>query len=62
MQSGMAKTKPKGGAPHPTSNPEARNAPEMTARMHFYAVRNAGDQLRWVSIPRTTKPDRMVGR
>ncbi len=54
---------PKGEATKATSNPEARNAPAMSAKMHFYAVRNAGDQLRWAHVPRTSKkPDRMVGR
>ena len=63
MQLRVEKARPKGEAAKSTSNPEVRNAPEMTAKMHFYAVRNAGDQLRWASAPRTgKKPDRMVGR
>ncbi|MGH9919462.1 MAG: hypothetical protein ACRD6W_11430 [Nitrososphaerales archaeon] len=40
-----------------------QNSPKMTARMHFYAVRSAGDQLRWDSAPTTgKKSERMVGR
>ncbi|HVB95677.1 MAG TPA: hypothetical protein VND41_03650 [Nitrososphaerales archaeon] len=63
MQLRIEKAKPEGEAQHSTSNPEAQKAPDITARMHFYAVRNAGDQLRWTSTPRTgKKPDRMVGR
>ena len=59
----IEKTRPKGETPHSTSSPEAQKAPEMTARMHFYAVRNAGDRLRWTSAPAPgKKPDRMVGR
>jgi len=57
------KARPGDAKPQPTSNPEAPDAPELNARMHFYAVRNAGDQLRWADAPRSgKKPDRMVGR
>jgi hypothetical protein len=63
MQERIEKARPKREALKSTSNPEAQNALDMTARMHFYAVRSTGDQLRWVSTPRTNKkPDRMVGR
>ena len=63
MQLRVEKAKPKGETSHFTSNPEAQNVPEITARMHFYAVRNTGDQLRWAGSPRSgKKPDRMVGR
>lgn len=63
MQPGKEKSKPKGETPHSTSNPEVQNSAEMTAKMHFYAVRNAGEQLRWASPVRTGRqPDRMVGR
>jgi hypothetical protein len=63
MQLGIEKSRPKGDTPHSTSNPEAQKVPDITARMHFYAVRNTGDQLRWTHIARTSKkPDRMVGR
>jgi hypothetical protein len=63
MQLGIEKTKAKGATPHSTSNPEGQNAPDFMARMHFYAVRNTGDQLRWESTPRSSKkPDRMEGR
>ena len=35
----------------------------MTARMHFYAVRSTGDQLRWATAPQTgNRPERMEGR
>jgi len=52
-----------GDAMKSTSNHEAQSAPEMSAKMHLYAVRNAGDQLRWAHAPGTSKkPDRMVGR
>jgi hypothetical protein len=46
-----------------TVDAPSRTAGDITARMHFYAVHNAGDQLRWpgVQFPRS-KPDRMVGR
>ena len=63
MRTKVEKVEPAGKAAKPTSNPEAHNAPEITARMHFYAVRNRGDQLRWPNAPKTgKKPDRMVGR
>ncbi len=63
MQLRVEKAKPKGENPHSTSNPEAHNAVDVTAWMHFYAIRNAGDQLRWADTSRIgKKPDRMVGR
>ncbi len=63
MQLRVEKAKPREETPHSSSNPEAHNSPEMTARMHFYAVHNAGEQLRRGNPRRTGKrPDRMVGR
>ena len=59
----IEKARPKDDTLKLTSNSKAQSASEITARMHFYAIRNAGDQLRWASRPRTNKkPDRMVGR
>lgn len=63
MQPKPEKPKATGEAKKSTSGAEARIAPDVSAKMHFYAVRNEGDQLRWASAPRTSKkPDRMVGR
>jgi hypothetical protein len=63
MRTRVEKAGLKGEAAKPTPNREAHSTPEMTARMHFYAVRSTGDQLRWVSVRRTgKKADRMVGR
>jgi hypothetical protein len=63
MRTRVEKAEVKGEAAKLTSNRGARSAPEMTARMHFYAVRSTGDQLRWADVRRTgKKPDRMVGR
>jgi hypothetical protein len=63
MRPRIEKAELKGKVTKPTSNSEAQNAPEMTARMHFYAVRSTGDQLRWASAPKADKKrDRMVGR
>ncbi len=63
MQLKIEKPSPKAQATNSTPSPEGQKAAEMTARMHFYAVRNAGDQLRWESAPRVVKRrDRMVGR
>jgi hypothetical protein len=63
MQLRMKKARPKAGTPNSASDPAAPNALGITARMHFYAVRSNGDQLRWEHTPRTVKkPDRMVGR
>jgi len=46
-----------------TSNPEAKKAPDLTARMQFYAVHNEGEQLRRGRPGRTTgRHERMVGR
>jgi hypothetical protein len=57
------KAGPAGRAAKPTSNLTSHGALEITARMHFYAVRSNGDQLRWAHAPRIgKKPDRMVGR
>jgi predicted Zn-dependent protease len=45
--------------------PRAQKSQDFTARMHFYAVHNAGQQLRHSGHARTRtgkKPDRMVGR
>ena len=63
MQLRTEKSRANAGTAKSTSNPEAYGAPEMTAKMHFYAVRTAGDQLRWEAGRRTGKRlDRMVGR
>jgi hypothetical protein len=63
MRPRIEKAEPIGKATKSTSNSKARNAPEVTARMHFYAVRSTGDQLRWAGAPKTDKKrDRMVGR
>jgi len=63
MRTRVEKTKPKGKTLESTSNPKAPNDPDMTARMHFYAVHNLGDQIRWASAGHTNKrSDRMVGR
>jgi hypothetical protein len=63
MRTRVEKAEIKGEATKPTSNREAHNSPEMTARMQFYAVRSTGDQLRWANAPKAgRKPDRMVGR
>jgi hypothetical protein len=63
MRPRTAKSGPKGESAKTTSNPAAQGDQEMTARMHFYAVRSTGDQLRWATAPRTGKrPDRMEGR
>ena len=46
-----------------TTHSKARRDGEITARMHFYAVHNAGEQLRRSSRAKTGRtPDRMVGR
>jgi hypothetical protein len=63
MRTRVEKAQPRVRATKPTLNSEPQSAPEMTARMHFYAVRNTGDQLRWDDTSRIgKKPDRMVGR
>jgi hypothetical protein len=63
MLTRVEKAERKRKAKKPTSSPEVQTTPEMTARMHFYAVRSTGDQLRWADAPKTgKKPDRMVGR
>jgi len=63
MQERVEESRSKKEAPKSTSDPDAHDGPKMTAKMHFYAVRSAGDQLRWGSAPSTAKrPDRMVGR
>lgn len=63
MRQRVEKAEPTGATPTSTSNPAGQKSPELTAKMHFYAVRSKGDQLRWVSLHRTgKKPDRMVGR
>ena len=63
MQLGLEKQGPKSGTPNSTPNREAQNDQDMTARMHFYAVRSTGDQLRWGIAPLTSKKsDRMAGR
>ena len=63
MQPRVEEARTKGEAQKSTSHAEAQRAPDVTARMHFYAVRSAGDQLRWATAPQTGKrPDRMEGR
>jgi len=63
MQLEIEKTKPGTLVPPGTPEPESRKPENFTARMHFYAVHNAGVQLRHSSRGRTgKKPDRMVGR
>ena len=59
----VERSKSGGESPHPTSSPGSRDGEEMTPRMHFYAVRSAGDQLRWRKGPGTSKKlERMAGR
>jgi len=63
MQLEIEKPKPRRSTPPDTPEPEARKDQSFTARMHFYAVHNAGEQLRRSKHARTgKKPDRMVGR
>jgi len=65
MQLEIGKTRPRTVTPPGTPEPEARKDQNFTARMHFYAVHNAGEQLRRSSHTRTRagkKPDRMAGR
>ncbi len=65
MQLEIEKTKARAAAPTGTPGPEAPKAQNFTARMHFYAVHNAGEQLRRSGHARARtgkKPDRMVGR
>ena len=63
MKPGIEKAKSRGTTPPSTSNPEVQDSADLSARMHFYTVRNAGDQLRWLAAPRVGKrADRMVGR
>jgi hypothetical protein len=65
MQLEIEKTKPRLATPPGTPHPEAHKAQSLTARMHFYAVHNAGERLRRSSHARTRtgkEPDRMAGR
>ena len=63
MRRRTEKAEAKDEAAKSTSDRDAHSTPEMTARMHFYAVRSTGDQLRWENSPKMDKkPDRMVGR
>jgi hypothetical protein len=63
MQLEIEKTKPRAPSPPGTPNPEPQGPHDLTARMHFYSVHNAGEQLRHNVRTRTgKKPDRMVGR
>jgi len=63
MQLEAEKTKPQSLVPPGTPEPDSQKPKNLTARMHFYAVHNAGVQLRHSSPKRTgKKPDRMVGR
>ncbi len=63
MQPAVDKTRPKAGHPQATPNPEVQKPQQIAPRIHFYAVHNAGEQLRWADFTRPDKkPDRMVGR
>jgi len=65
MQQEIEKTEPRVVTPPGTPEPSGRKRQNFTARMHFYAVHNAGEQLRRSSHTRTRtgkKSDRMVGR
>jgi hypothetical protein len=63
MQLRVQKGRPEAGSQAPTPQPAAAGAVRMSAKMHFYAVRQAGDQLRWDETYRTfRRPDRMEGR
>jgi hypothetical protein len=65
MQLEIEKAKPRFATPPGTPEPGAHKAQSLTARMHFYAVHNAGEQLRRSGHARTRtgkKSDRMVGR
>jgi hypothetical protein len=63
MKLRIEKTRPKVDAQEITIDPEVQKPREITARMHFYAVHNSGEQLRRASTVRTGKrPDRMEGR
>lgn len=63
MELKIEKFKPRASGRPATSNPGGQKARDFTAKMHFYSVHNAGEQLRYASPARTgKKPDRMVGR
>jgi hypothetical protein len=65
MQLETEKAKPRVATPPGTSQPDAHTPRNFTARMHFYAVHNAGEQLRRSDCAKTRtgrKPDRMMGR
>jgi len=59
----VERSKSGGESPHPTSYPGPRDGDEMSLKMRLYAVRSAGDQLRWRKGPRTSKKlERMASR
>jgi hypothetical protein len=65
MQLEIEKMKPRTVVPPGTPEPGAQKVQNFTARMRFYAVHNAGEQLRHSSHTRTRtgkKHDRMEGR
>ena len=65
MQQEIEKTMPRVVTPPGSPEPKARKAQNFTARMHFYAVHNAGEQLRHSGRAQTRvgkKHDRMEGR
>jgi len=65
MQLEIEKAKPRVATPPGTPEPGAHKAQSLSARMHFYAVHNAGEQFRRSSHTRTRtgkQPDRMAGR
>jgi predicted Zn-dependent protease len=65
MQLEIEKTKARVATPPGTPEPGAQKAQNFTARMHFYSIHNAGEQLRHSGHTRARtgkKPDRMAGR
>ena len=65
MQLETEKAKPRVATPPGTPEPGVQKPQNFTARMHFYAVHNAGEQLRHSKHGRTRtgkRTDRMVGR
>lgn len=63
MQRGIQKNSQVFEGERSTLHQESPKTLEMTAKMRFYAVHNAGEQLRWQGAPVTgKKPDRMEGR
>jgi hypothetical protein len=63
MRVRIEKPRSKGEAAGPTPDRAPQGSPTMTAKMHFHAVHNAGEQLRRGAGVRTgRKHDRIVGR